>query len=98
MQIPEIVYELDLEVEEIALYGYMMRRAENGRLEMSIGNISREIGVSAGTVSIRIKKLLKPKDCLNGKSLLTLEREKGSGPFTYYITDISEENSKLAGE
>jgi hypothetical protein len=93
--VASIIYHLGFGIEEVCLYYYILRKSENGRLEMSAAKIGKEIDLTQAIVTSRIKKLTTPNELLGGKSLITLKRERAAGPFTYYITDISEENAEF---
>jgi len=99
-QIPNIVYDIGLTPNEVALYSHMKRAAgasESGKCSKSTRTLAAECGMSV-TVVIRTKaSLAKPRRALNNKPLIRItEQPTGRGGQPQHIiriVDIWPENT-----
>jgi hypothetical protein len=95
--IPNIIYDMGLTTDQIAVYGCLKRIAgDHGKSFISNVKLSEKLGISRPTL-IKIKESLeKPFDFLGGKSLITIQKrssiEKGDQTDIVTIVDIWDEN------
>ncbi len=96
-EIPNIVFDLGIHPQALALYGYYKRVAgDESGCWRSNATITKQLGMSANTIIKYRKELCKPHQLLGGKSLIkstNRKTEKGS-PDTVLvqIVDIWRDN------
>jgi len=96
-EIPNIVFDLGIHPQALALYGYYKRVAgDESACWRSNATITKQLGMSSNTIIKYRKELCKPQKLLGGKSLINSKErktDKGS-PDTVLvqIVDIWREN------
>jgi hypothetical protein len=92
VELPNIVDDLNLSVFEFRLYVHMRRVAgETGECWQSTDTLAKACGMSTGSVSKAKKKLLTPRDELNGKTLI-LRSDTNKSSDCFIVNDVWYEN------
>ncbi len=95
-EIPNIVFTLGLDPYALSLYCHLKRTtgaADGGVCWKSTRTLAAETGMSVGKVSDARAELEKPRDELNGKALISVERPKDRSKSTNVVCeDVWPEN------
>jgi hypothetical protein len=95
IQIPNTIFNIGLSAYEISLYVTILKNAnECGLCTKGTKLLSKESGMSIGTISRTKQSLIKPRKELNGKALIVIEsivhKDGGNGVDNIFINRILE--------
>jgi hypothetical protein len=95
-----IIFHLGMTAYEIALYMAIKRTSgEKGFSRKGTKRLALESGMSIHKVSDTKKELCKPREELNGKSLIRIQKnireDGGNGSDHIFVTDIWEDNNRF---